>query len=99
MFFRRLHLNLLRLTQPCKSLTCRLLIHRLVGLQLGKLVVSQLATGSVANSQLVGSQCDRLATWNLLAHNAHLIGTQGASRTLANCISCLVTRNSLACNL
>ena len=52
MFFTRLRLNLLRLTQPCKSLTCRLLIHRLVGLQLGKLLACnwQLAAWQTHNS-------------------------------------------------
>ena len=89
MLFRILYLNLLRLTQPLKSLACIPATHRLVG----QLLVSLL----VRNSQLVVWQIHNLLariiiTRNLLNRNVQFVGSQLATRRLT-------TRNSLARNL
>ena len=89
MLFRILYLNLLRLTQPLKSLACIPATHRLVG----QLLVSLL----VRNSQLVVWQIPNLLariiiTRNLLNRNVQFVGSQLATRRLT-------TRSSLARNL
>ena len=61
MWFRILYLNLIRLNQSRKSLTCRLATHLFVGLQLESLLVR--------NSQLVVSHSSNTPHLRCLARS------------------------------
>ena len=68
MSFRIIYLHLIRLTR---------------GLATRKLVGSQLTICILVDSQLVGSQCDRLATRWLATHNSLALNSQLAGFQLA----------------